>query len=500
MRLILLGIPSKAYIVDPMNRLTPVIAITVALGCSGGGSGGSELPSFRDISSAPSKIQTAAEAVVRVRMAAGYGTGSFISSSGLLLTNDHVLGDTVCPLEGCSIQLAFGLELGKPVQNPMTVFAVPQAVDVGLDMAVAQIYDSPGGTPLATPTFLSFHDLDAASLLGMHVTVVGHPEGDLKKWTDGEVVDAFGDWFTADAYSLPGNSGSPMLDDDGNIVGLLHRGPSGEDLITNDSVDVYSIGTASAPLNAARSAPLPAEMISLGAETTAQDIVTNDLVYLNGRAAEATVAGTPTNVLSALGQACDAALARTDFVSPDDLTAALQPCSDGQRWIECRYDETRPAYGVVCPVDGAAWAARFQAMNQLWVAMNGNTDLSPVSFGVAALSSSKAAGLSAGATSLQAALNAAGQTLDLSVTNYLSAFAVAFYAGNDTLTWLRAYKSRPDYALFATSIASAFLWSADNNLIDSSEARSALADLAGNPDVTVGSKLYIQNQQYFRGY
>ena len=58
--------------------------------------------------------------------------------------------------------------------------------------------------------------------------------------------------------------------------------------------------------------------------------------------------------------------------------------------------------------------------------------------------------------------------MDFSITNYLSAFAVASYAGDDTLTWLRAYKSRPDYVLFATSIASAFLWSTDNSLIDSS--------------------------------
>jgi hypothetical protein len=485
-----------------MNRLAPVIVITVALGCSSGGSGGSNLPSFHDISGAPSKIQTAAEAVVRIRMAAGYGTGAFISSSGLLLTNDHVLGDTVCPIEGCSIQLTFGLELGKPVPSPMTVFAVPQAVDVGLDMTVAQIYDAPGGTALPTPAFLTFHDLDAASLLGMHVTIVGHPEAALKKWTDGLVVDAFGDWFTADAYSLPGNSGSPLLDDDGNIVGLIHRGPTSEDLITNDSVDVYSIGTASAPLDAAMAAPLPSEMISLTAETTGQDLVTNNLVYLNGRAVEASVGGTATNVLSALGQACDAALARTDFVSPDDLTAALQPCSDGQRWIECRSDVTLPPYGVVCPAasEAASWATRFQTMNTLWVAMNGNTDLSPLSFGIAALSSSMASGLSAGATSLQAALTAAGQVLDFSIANYLSAFAVPSYAGNDTLTWLRAYKSRPDYALFATSIASAFLWSTDNGLIDSSEARSALADLASNDNVDVGSKLYIQNQQYLRGY
>ena len=480
----------------------PVLLLTATLGCSGGGSGGTTLPSFHEVNTAPAKIQTAAEAVVRIRMAAGYGTGAFISSSGLLLTNDHVLGDTVCPIEGCSIQLTFDFQIGKPVPTPMTVFAVPQSVDVGLDMAIAQIYDAPGGTPLATPSFLGFHDLDAASLLGTHVTVVGHPEGALKKWTDGQVVDAAGDWFTTDAYTLPGNSGSPMLDDNGEIVGLIHRGPTSEDLITDDSVDVYSIGTASASLSAAMSAPLPAEMISLAADTTVQGLIANDLVYLNGRATGASVGGTETNILGTLGQACDTALARTDFVSPDDLAAALQPCNDGQRWIECRYDETLPAYGVVCPSasDTSAWANRFQMMNQLWVAMNGNADLTPVSFGIAALSSSKAAGLSAGATSLDAAVTSAGQALDFSVANYLSAFAVPSYAGNDTLTWLRAYKTQPDYALYATSIASAFLWSTDNGRIDSTEARSVLADLAGNGNVTVGSNLYIQYQQYLRGY
>ena len=46
--------PCQAYR-GRMNRFAPVIAITVAVGCSGGGSGGSDLPSFNDISSAPSK-------------------------------------------------------------------------------------------------------------------------------------------------------------------------------------------------------------------------------------------------------------------------------------------------------------------------------------------------------------------------------------------------------------------------------------------------------------
>ena len=45
------------------------------------------LPHFNDITTAPSKIQSAARAVVRLHTAGQLGTGSFISPTGLLLTS-----------------------------------------------------------------------------------------------------------------------------------------------------------------------------------------------------------------------------------------------------------------------------------------------------------------------------------------------------------------------------------------------------------------------------
>jgi hypothetical protein len=319
----------------------------------------------------------------------------------------------------------------------MTVKAVPIAVDVGLDMAIVQIWSS--GSQLGTPNFLEIQSQDPSSLLGQHVTLVGHPEGRLKKWTDGVVIDAYGDWFTNTAYTLPGDSGSPVLDDAGKLVGLNHRGPRTVDLITDRGANVYSIGTASAAILAAQSAPLPSAMISLTAPTTADAVVANNVVYQNGGVGTATVGGSLVAIVDQLAAACDAALARTDFASPDDLDAALTPCDDGRRWIECRSDATPVAYSTGCPdlQSRTAWTNRFLAMNDRWVAMNGNTDLTPLSFGVAALQPDHASGQAAGAANMIQALNAAQQPLDFSIANYLAAFQVSSYAGLRSLDWLR---------------------------------------------------------------
>jgi hypothetical protein len=474
-----------------------------AAACSSGGGGGVTLPQFYDLTSAPGAIALAASAVVRVHTAGEYGSGSFISPDGLLLTNNHVLGDTVCPLEGCSIELTFDFQRGKTYTPPVTVFAVPVAVDVGLDMALVQIETGGAGSPhLATPDYLTIVGHDPASLMGMHINIVGHPESRLKKWTSGQVVDVFGNWFSSTAYILPGDSGSPVLDDAGNLVGLIHRAPTGEDLISSDGVNVMAIGTASGPLQASMAAAaLPSSMISTAAATTADAVVANDFVYLNGLASTAPVDGAITDVLSVLGTACDAALARTDFASPDDLTSATQPCNDALEWIECRLDAGHVPYGTVCPsADAALWTSRFQKLNALWVAMNGNTDLSPVTFGVAQLSSSVANGTQAGNAGLQAALTAAGNPpLDFGIEVYLAAFDLTSYAQTDTLTWLRGYRQTPGYQDYGLSIAFAYLWWWDNNAVVESEALDALSQLNHDPTVSISAKLYADQVLYENG-
>ncbi len=457
-----------------------------------------DLPGFSDIVTAPVPIQTAARAVVRIGTAGSIATGSFISPTGQLLTNDHVLGDSVCPKEGCYIEITRMHQRGEVQLDPEVVFAVPNAVDVGLDMAVVQLYVDKGGANLDTPDYLPFNSRTSSSLIGTHVTIVGHPGGNLKKWTDGVVATASGKWFQATAFILPGDSGSPVLDDSGRIVGLIHRGPGSQDLFTANSANVYSIGTASASVMAALTAPLPTTMIQAAAPTTTEKFLANNLLYLNARVTSITADGTVTTPLALLGAACDAALARQDYTSPNDLDDALTPCYDAQSWIDCRTDAGPVSYGVVCPggVDNIAWNTRFKAVSQRWVDMVGEPDYDSVSFAIAGLQTSRSAGMAAGAASLQQVLAAAAPVLDHSLAYYLAAFNVASYNGVSIRDYIVNYRSVPHYELNDSYIAYGAAWLYANRRLAYVEVLPLLSTLYIDPDASLGARLGIEELRY----
>src|SRR6185369_7119699 len=104
-------------------------------------------------------------------------------------------------------------------------------------------------------------------------------------WSEGDVIDAGGLWFRDTATSLPGNSGSPVLDDGGRIVGLLHRSPRDAGLITQDGANLYSVGSAAAPIMAALGAPLPATVVALDAQVSEDEVVEHQAIYLDAHVA-----------------------------------------------------------------------------------------------------------------------------------------------------------------------------------------------------------------------
>lgn len=454
-----------------------------------------DLPHFQDLTSAPPAIERAARSVVRIQTATASGTGSFISSTGLLLTNNHVLGAPVCPLEGCSVWISIAHQRGVAPQDPSLVFAVPQSVDLGLDVATLQLYEEQGGAMLSSPDFLNIVSHSALELLGTHVFVVGHPEGSLKHWTDGTVVDTEGEWFKSTAFTLPGDSGSPTLDDQGNIVGLIHRGPTGEDLITSEGVSVYSIGTPSESVLAAASAPLPSGMISVTEPTTAANLLENNAVFLNGQAPDALIDGKQTSVLSVLAQACDSALDRSDFVSLDEMDTAQAPCYDAMSWLECRTDLRQPSPLRVCR-EAAAWRARFQRLSEAARALNGQVSLNAVSFAIAHLAATEAEGRTDGRGSLSVALSEAHTPLDLHLTPYLAAFGIATYAEMSVAAYVRGYRQVSHYELAASNLANAAAWLYDRGEFTKAELRQMLQDLANDASVSVGSKLLIEELRY----
>ena len=163
------------------------------------------------------------------------GTAFLLSRSGLVATNWHVVA------EGKNFSVAFPGWTG-------TVSAEVVIKDVVNDLAILRLTDS---TKLAsTCPDLPFQLASSNSVkLGERVTTIGYPLtsmlGSNPKFSEGVVSSKSG--IEDDPRSLqisaqvqPGSSGSPLFDNDGNVVGIV--------VATLDAARAYQL-TSSIPQN-----------------------------------------------------------------------------------------------------------------------------------------------------------------------------------------------------------------------------------------------------------
>ena len=158
--------------------------------------------------------------VVTVRVGQGHGSGFVIAENGLIITNAHVVGEA----QKVAIILSNRIELEGEVLR----------VDKRRDVALVKI-------PVQVPSVFSLREGPVQPL--EQVFVVGTPmlEG-LRSTITGGIVSAVRrdertdlDFIQSDAASSPGNSGGPLLDNNGNVVGisvakLVSRGSEGLNL------------------------------------------------------------------------------------------------------------------------------------------------------------------------------------------------------------------------------------------------------------------------------
>ncbi|MGI9088492.1 MAG: Do family serine endopeptidase [Chthoniobacterales bacterium] len=134
------------------------------------------------------------------------GSGVVVSAEGHIITNNHVV-DQVDEIE---VQMSDG----------RTKKARLVGADAQVDLAVLKI-DDPGVKPL------KFGDSDAVQA-GDSVLAIGNPFGFEETVTDGIIsskgrpnrVDGFGDFLQTNAAINPGNSGGPLINVEGEIVGI----------------------------------------------------------------------------------------------------------------------------------------------------------------------------------------------------------------------------------------------------------------------------------------
>jgi S1-C subfamily serine protease len=151
-------------------------------------------------------VDGASPAVLRLERPDGFGSGFFVTDTGVIATNAHV---------------AKGVESLRAVaSNGQTFDATVVYVDENLDFALlkADIKSTPF-LKLADPTIIK---------PGQAVLALGNPGGGLQNTVTKGIVSAVGSadglgpgtWIQTDAAINPGNSGGPLLNSWGQVIGM----------------------------------------------------------------------------------------------------------------------------------------------------------------------------------------------------------------------------------------------------------------------------------------
>ncbi|WP_210586184.1 serine protease [Streptomyces sp. GESEQ-35] len=195
----------------------------------------------------------AARAVARMSIIdngrrAGFGTG-FLVGERLLLTNNHVLPD-VKTATGSFAE--FDLEsdvdgVPKPIAAYDLVPGDLFVTDADLDYTlVAVAAGTDGSRPGAVHGWLRLIAQQGKIVIGEPVNVVGHPDARPKELAvrDNALLNQLPQFLHYRTDTEPGNSGSPVFNDQWEVVALHHAGvpdPDGEGWIANEGARVSAI-------------------------------------------------------------------------------------------------------------------------------------------------------------------------------------------------------------------------------------------------------------------
>jgi len=175
----------------------------------------------------------AAASVARISMAdrgrvLPLGTG-FLVSSRLLMTNNHVLRD-VASAANAVVEFAAEVDIDNAPVVPIRYQLDPQAffvTDPHLDVTVVLVQpDAEGRTPGERFGWNRLIRQQGKIVTGEPVNVVGHPMGRLKEISiRNNTLDLqLDDFLHYSTDTEPGNSGSPVFNDQWEVVALHHSG------------------------------------------------------------------------------------------------------------------------------------------------------------------------------------------------------------------------------------------------------------------------------------
>jgi len=147
--------------------------------------------------------RSASPAVVAIDSGDGSGSGSIVTSTGLVLTNAHVVGSS----STVRVRLADGREFTGDVVG---------YANNRVDLAAIQLRGNPNNLPVVQIA-------PASSVqVGQRAFAIGNPFGLEGTFTVGIVsrIDPDRGFIQTDAAINPGNSGGPLLDSEARLIGV----------------------------------------------------------------------------------------------------------------------------------------------------------------------------------------------------------------------------------------------------------------------------------------
>ena len=153
----------------------------------------------------------------------GYGTGSLVSPR-LFLTNHHVLeNEPAAGSSGVEFNYQDGID-GRPLEprwfefDPQAFFVANEERDFALVAIAAE------EAQLAEFGFNPLIEAEGKAIVGEFVTIIQHPRGEKKQVSlrENRIVDMLEDFLHYETDTEPGSSGSPVFNDQWEVVGLHH--------------------------------------------------------------------------------------------------------------------------------------------------------------------------------------------------------------------------------------------------------------------------------------
>jgi endonuclease G len=178
----------------------------------------------------------------------GYGTG-FLVSPRLMLTNNHVL-DSAATAGASRVEFDFQEGIDGRLLTSVVVNFDPTAfftTDKALDFALVALK---GDLTKVTPFGWNGPSADEGKVIaGEYVTIIQHPSGERKQIAirENRIIDVLESFLHYHTDTAPGSSGSPVFNDQWEVVALHHSGVPKKDaegriLTTDGKVWTKSMG------------------------------------------------------------------------------------------------------------------------------------------------------------------------------------------------------------------------------------------------------------------